>query len=176
MPTPVTSASFKSNPNSPLPPTTVLECHDDLLKTHIVGECPDDVIQCEPRWLVFYSNYKQPCYAEFTITNKDDHKIAWCIKAKEKLMKLSQTHGILKSGETRKLTVYLPPSDDWPRDISDYNGKRLKMVVENLKIPDNVQPKSELESRRMSREIFLYTAKNNPLIRQFTKVNIVLQQ
>ncbi|KAK6040982.1 hypothetical protein COOONC_21513 [Cooperia oncophora] len=80
------------------------------------------------------------------------------------------------AGSSNTTTVYLPSSDDWPRDIADYTGKRIKMVVENLKIPDNICPKNKLESKRMSREIFHYTATNNPLIRQFTKVNIVLQQ
>ncbi|PIO68559.1 hypothetical protein TELCIR_09651 [Teladorsagia circumcincta] len=91
-------------------------------------------------------------------------------------MRVSQTHGILNPGEAQKLVVYLPSSDDWPRDITDYSGKRIKMVVENLKIPENIRPKNKIECKRMSREIFHYTATNNPLIRQFTKVNIVLQQ
>ncbi|EYC43635.1 hypothetical protein Y032_0487g2351 [Ancylostoma ceylanicum] len=62
------------------------------------------------------------------------------------MMRLSQSHGILKPGEHLDLTLYLISSDDWPRDVVEYTGRRLKLVVENLKIPDNIRPKNKLVS------------------------------
>ncbi|EYC43633.1 hypothetical protein Y032_0487g2351 [Ancylostoma ceylanicum] len=149
----------------------IIETYQDLLRNRIVGETPDGEILCVPRlvhtlfgrglptldiprglefsrWLVFNSptTYKKPCYGDFTITNKDPFTVAWCIKAKEKMMRLSQSHGILKPGEHLDLTLYLISSDDWPRDVVEYTGRRLKLVVENLKIPDNIRPKNKLVS------------------------------
>ncbi|WKX95365.1 hypothetical protein Q1695_012091 [Nippostrongylus brasiliensis] len=163
---------------TPVPSGTSLGTYQDLLKYRILGDTPEDVIQCEPRWFVFTSAnaFKTPSYAEVIITNRDEFKVAWCIKAKEKLVRVSQSHGILKGGESAKLILYLCSCDDWPRDVSEYQGKRIKMVVENLKVPDCISPTNKNEATRMSREIFHYTATNNPLIRMFTKVNIVIKQ
>ncbi|VDM55313.1 unnamed protein product [Angiostrongylus costaricensis] len=89
-------------------------------------------------------------------------------------MRLSQSHGILKAGEHVKVTIYITSSDDWPLDPAEYSRKRIKLVVENLKIPEYIQPKNKLEGKRMSREIFHNSAANNPLLRMFTRVNLIL--
>uniref|UniRef100_A0A0K0D5A2 Uncharacterized protein n=1 Tax=Angiostrongylus cantonensis TaxID=6313 RepID=A0A0K0D5A2_ANGCA len=62
----------------------------------------------------------------------------------EKLMRLSQSHGILKAGDHVKLTIYITSSDDWPLDPAEYSRRRIKLVVENLKIPGYIQPKNKL--------------------------------
>ncbi|VDM68631.1 unnamed protein product [Strongylus vulgaris] len=84
-----------------------IETYQELLKNRVVGETPDGELLCNPRWLLFNSpnGYKKPCYGDFTITNKDSFTVAWCIKTKEKMMRLSQSHGILKAGEHIDLTV-----------------------------------------------------------------------
>ncbi|KJH42598.1 hypothetical protein DICVIV_11419 [Dictyocaulus viviparus] len=163
----------KSSSNVPY----VVETYQDLLKNRIVGDCPNGVIYCEPRWLIFSSSdsYKKPCYGEFTITNSDPFTVAWCIKTKDKLMRLSQSHGVLKAGERVRLTIFITSSDDWPRDVTEYTGRRIMLIVENLRIPDFIRPKSKEESKRMSRDIFHYSATNNPLLRMYTKVNLILQ-
>ncbi|KAK6739359.1 hypothetical protein RB195_021031 [Necator americanus] len=179
--TPVENGAIQRMPgkdgdvSSSIPP--VIETYQDLIKNRVVGETPDDEILCTPRWLIFNSPnaYKKPCYGDFTITNRDPFTVAWCIKTKEKLMRLSQAHGILKPGEHADLTLYLISSDDWPRDFIEYTGRRLKLVVENLKIPDNIRPRSKLESSRMSKDIFHYSASQSPLLRMYTKISVILE-
>ncbi|RCN51899.1 hypothetical protein ANCCAN_01987 [Ancylostoma caninum] len=174
-PTPNRAPGGNGPPRSGTP--KIIETYQELLRNRIVGETPDGEILCAPRWLVFNSptTYKKPCYGDFTITNKDPFTVAWCIKAKEKMMRLSQAHGILKPGEHIDLTLYLISSDDWPRDVIEYTGRRLKLVVENLKIPDNIRPKNKLEASRMSRDIFHYSASQSPLLRMYTKISIILE-
>ncbi|CAJ0605213.1 unnamed protein product [Cylicocyclus nassatus] len=155
----------------------IIETYQELLKSRVIGETPNGEILCYPRWLIFNSpnGYKKPCYGDFTITNKDPFTVAWCIKAKEKMMRLSQSHGILKAGEHIDLTLYLISSDDWPRDVIEYTGRRLKIVVENLRIPETIRPKNKLESSRMSKDIFHYSSSQSPLLRMYTKISILLE-
>uniref|UniRef100_A0A1I7WPD2 MSP domain-containing protein n=1 Tax=Heterorhabditis bacteriophora TaxID=37862 RepID=A0A1I7WPD2_HETBA len=140
----------------------------DLLKNRVSEYSPDEELLCSPRWLFFHSStdYKNPLCTRFTITNTDQFSVAWCIKAKEKIMRLSQGHGLLKPGEKQELTVgkqskqitlklikmtqtiyfqlYIISSDDWPRDSSEYTMKRIKLVVESLRIPEYIQSKNKI--------------------------------
>ncbi|WKX96396.1 hypothetical protein Q1695_012664 [Nippostrongylus brasiliensis] len=155
----------------------IVETYDELMKNRISGDMPDDDLFCHPRWLVFRSpnQYKKPCYGEFSITNRNPYSVAWCLKAKEKMIRVSQCHGILKGGEELYITLYLLSSDDWPREVCEYTWRRHKIAVESLKIPDYIRPKNEFEATRISREIFQYSAMYNPLQRMYSKISILLE-
>ncbi|PIO61249.1 hypothetical protein TELCIR_17236 [Teladorsagia circumcincta] len=100
--------------------------------------------QLVSRWLIFNSPnaYKKPCFGEVTVTNRNQYSVAWCFKCKEKMIRIPQAYGILKSGEHMEVTIYLISSDEWPRDVIEYTGRRHRIVAECLKIPEYIRPKN----------------------------------
>ncbi|KJH41290.1 hypothetical protein DICVIV_12737 [Dictyocaulus viviparus] len=148
----------RSSPSRPSPQRPIIiETLDQLIHNRISGDMPDDNIHY------------------FIIANKTTSPVVWCIKGKDKMMRLSQSYGILNANEDTDLTLYFISSEDWPRDVLDYCGRRLQIVVESLKIPDNIKPINKKEESRIAREIFHFSSLYNPLLRMYTKLNIVLE-
>lgn len=61
----------------------------------------------------------------------------------EKIFKVDSSCGILKPGEKKVIKLFLMSSDDWPLAYGEYTQKRLKLAVECLRVPDEIQPTSE---------------------------------
>ncbi|VDO48242.1 unnamed protein product [Haemonchus placei] len=87
----------------------------------------DSCLLC--RWLMFHStnSYKNPCFGEITVMNRNPYPVAWYLDIV-----------LLKNGDVE--VIYLISSDDWPREVVEYTGKRHKIVAECLKIPDYIRP------------------------------------
>ncbi|CCD69310.1 Major sperm protein [Caenorhabditis elegans] len=137
---------------------------------------PDQDLVVYPRWLFFYSQneYRTPLYVRFFVANRDPHTVAYNIKAREKIFKVDSSCGILKPGEKKVIKLFLMSSDDWPLAYGEYTQKRLKLAVECLRVPDEIQPTSEKESRTIARALWKRSYNEWPLERLYTKLNISL--
>uniref|UniRef100_A0A7I4Y7V3 MSP domain-containing protein n=1 Tax=Haemonchus contortus TaxID=6289 RepID=A0A7I4Y7V3_HAECO len=155
----------------------IVKSYEEYMKNRIFGDMPDEDLICRPRWLMFHStnSYKNPCFGEITVMNRNPYPVAWCFKSKEKMMRIWHAYGVLQAGEHMEVTIYLISSDDWPREVVEYTGKRHKIVAECLKIPDYIRPSNNSEAARIAREIFHYSSMFNPLQRMYTKINLLLE-
>lgn len=110
------------------------------------------------------------------------------ILLQEKIFRVQYTAGILAAGEKRAVKLILMTSEDWPLSIHEYTQKRLKVAIETLRIPEEIQPKtlkvrwSTLpdvlfwfqDGSQMSRNIWKRSYNEWPLERLYTKVNVSL--
>ncbi|CAI2315693.1 unnamed protein product [Caenorhabditis sp. 36 PRJEB53466] len=129
-----------------------------------------------PKWLCFHSEsqYKSPQFVKFFIENREPHPIAYLIKAREKIFRIDGSAGILEPAERRIIKLFLISSDEWPLAINEYTQKRLKIAVESLKIPVEIQPNTVKEASQMAKAIWKRAFNEWPLERLYTKINVTL--
>lgn len=70
------------------------------------------------------------------IRNVDPTPIVYRIRTRERLFpRLSKCHGYLEANEEDTIDMIVPASDHWPRDSTEYAGRRHKIMIENLTVP-----------------------------------------
>ncbi|KAL3993702.1 MSP (Major sperm protein) domain family protein [Acanthocheilonema viteae] len=140
-----------------------------------IGDTPDFEVQLIPSWIIFTAvdNYRVSQYARFKIRNNDPVPIVYRIRTRERSFpRFSTCHGFLEPNEEDEVCVLIPTSDYWPRDPSEYAGRRHKVMIENLTVPtDAGKPKDKNEASAISTMIFKATP---PLTRMYTKLSLLL--
>ncbi|CAD5214973.1 unnamed protein product [Bursaphelenchus xylophilus] len=143
-----------------------------------LGNTPDAEPLLNPKWLVFSADegYRAPQYATFSITNTEEKTIAFRLRSRDRLFpQMSHSNGILQPKQSVEVICYIPPYDQWPRDVSEYTGKVHKVVVESLIVPDSMTiPKTPKELFSAVRKLFHQTAAKAPLTRIYLKLKIIL--
>uniref|UniRef100_A0A8R1DIC3 MSP domain-containing protein n=1 Tax=Caenorhabditis japonica TaxID=281687 RepID=A0A8R1DIC3_CAEJA len=137
---------------------------------------PDRELVVFPRWHCFQSKneYQTPQFVKFFIENREPYKVAYTVKAREKIFRIDTACGILECGERRVLKLFLISADDWPLAINEYTQRRLKLAVESLRIPNDIQPDNLKEATQMSKAIWKRSINEWPLERLYTKINVTL--
>ncbi|CAG9535161.1 unnamed protein product [Cercopithifilaria johnstoni] len=151
---------------------------DDIISSwenKATGDTPDFEVQLIPSWIVFTAadNYRVSQYARFKIRNIDPVPIVYRIRTRERSFpRFSTCHGFLESNEEDEVYILIPTADNWPRDATEYAGRRHKVVVENLTAPTDIgKPKDKNEASAIATMIFKATP---PLTRMYTKLNLLL--
>lgn len=127
--------------------------------TDVVGEAPVRELCTEPSWIVFRSNddFKTDSFAEFTITNEEHYTMAYRLRTKVQLFRIfPQSCGILRPFEKKTFKIYVT-TDGWDRSLSEVVNHTLKILVENIRIPEIIRPMDDV--------VFLALEKSK--IRQF---------
>ena len=100
---------------------------------------------------------------------------------------ISCCHGFLEPLQSVEVTVVIPSLDQWPGKSINYIGRRHKVVVESLVLPQEVslrypfivvfQTEKSLdrsEREKFCQKIFHNTATKLPLTRLYLKLSILL--
>ncbi|KAI6184613.1 MSP domain-containing protein [Aphelenchoides bicaudatus] len=148
------------------------------MSTLDVGSTPDQTLLLRPKWLIFspQENYLSPQYCQFTITNSEEKSVAFRLRTRDRnFPQVSHCHGFLEPLQSIEVTVVIPSVEHWPRDLHEYTGRRHKIVVENLVLPEDVEkPLDRRERNILCRKIFRNTASRLPATRCYLKLNVVL--
>uniref|UniRef100_A0AC34RKM4 Major sperm protein n=1 Tax=Panagrolaimus sp. JU765 TaxID=591449 RepID=A0AC34RKM4_9BILA len=143
-----------------------------------VGRTPDFEVLVTPKWLVFSGDegYRRPQIGKVTLTNRDNETIIYRLRARDRLLIYFSTgYGILKPGQSKELTVIVTSSDQWHRDPNEYAGRRIRVVVENLFLPPEIDlPENPTKLVTICRKIFHSTATLAPMTRLYTKFSLLL--
>ncbi|PIC50357.1 hypothetical protein B9Z55_001288 [Caenorhabditis nigoni] len=125
-----------------------------------------------PRWLCFNSQngYKTPLFVRFFVENREPYPVTYNVKAREKIFRVDSSSGILKSGERKTIKLFLISSDDWPLSFGEYTQKRIKMAIECLRLPEQIEPSNPKEASMMAKTIWKRSFNEWPLERIYTKV------
>ncbi|CAD6190090.1 unnamed protein product [Caenorhabditis auriculariae] len=149
-----------------------------MMGVWVPGSSPNRELSIHPRWVIFHSKtaYKQPLFTKIQLKNPDPFTIAFALKARQKIFKISHNHGILKPGEERAIKLFLLGSEDWPLGTNEYVQQKIRIAVENIRVPENITPSCSLEGSRIAKEVFRRSANEFPLERMYTKINVLLEK
>uniref|UniRef100_A0A915BIN8 Major sperm protein n=1 Tax=Parascaris univalens TaxID=6257 RepID=A0A915BIN8_PARUN len=136
---------------------------------------PDCELILLPGWLIFTADdcYMKPQYAHFMIQNSESLPVVYRIRTKDRSFpQFSHCHGYLPPYGSEEITILITARGHWPREVNEYAGKRLKVLIENLTVPPyTTPPKNANAGAELSRIIFKSTP---PLTRMYCKLNIIL--
>ncbi|KAI6196496.1 hypothetical protein M3Y94_01116500 [Aphelenchoides besseyi] len=175
---PGTPTSHSSIPTSVQVPPATGKDESGKQEVLIVGSSPDVELLLRPRWIVFSAEdgYRRTQYATFMITNTEECVVAFRIRTRDRSFPMfSHCHGFLEPLQTLEVNCILPSVDQWPRDPVEYAGRRHKVVVESLILPDDTEKPLDGPTREIfCRKIFHNTASKMPLTRIYLKLNLLL--
>jgi len=144
----------------------------------VLGTTPDQELLLRPKWLIFSAEdgYRNSQYSQFSITNTEEHPVAYRMRTRNaNFPLLSHCHGFLEPLQSVEVTAIIPSVEHWPRDLSEFAGRRHKVVVESLRLPEDLEkPLDRYEREKLCRKIFHVTASKKPHTRIYLKLNILL--
>ncbi|PAV89928.1 hypothetical protein WR25_15242 [Diploscapter pachys] len=145
-----------------------------------VAVSPEHELRCDPSWLFFQSSngYTTPLYTEFTIQNRDNYAVCWCIKLKsnEKLFKASPAGGFLKAKEQRTVRLYLQPILEWQQDWQEYTTRRIRICVQNIRVLPELKYTTNDSEGITAREVYRVAERDFQFERMYTKLDVVIQR
>ncbi|VDK46137.1 unnamed protein product [Anisakis simplex] len=111
------------------------------------GGTPDYELTLLPGWLVFSADnhYTKAQYAHFMIQNNESVPVVYRIRTKDdfedrSFPQFSYCHGYLSPKGSDELTIFIPAKEHWPREVSDFAGRRHKVLIEHLTVPSSTTP------------------------------------
>jgi len=144
----------------------------------IIGTMPDQELLLSPKELIFSAEdgYRNSQYSQFSITNTENHPVAYRMRTRNANFPiLNQCHGFLEPLQSVEITAIIPSVEQWPKDLSEFAGRRHKVLVESLRLPkDFGKPVDRCEREKLCRRIFHATASKNPHTRIYLKLEILL--
>ncbi|KAI6177923.1 Major sperm protein [Aphelenchoides fujianensis] len=165
-------------PRAPTPTGAAAKKADGAQEGTVLGKTPDQELRLQPRWIVFSSEdaYRRNQFCPFTITNTEEHTVIFRIRTRDRTFPMfSHCYGWLEPLQSAEVTVMLPSADTWPRDPSEFAGRRHKIVVESLQLPEDVQKPADRPQRdALCRRVFHETATKQPLTRVYVKLSLLL--
>ncbi|KAF1768993.1 hypothetical protein GCK72_000806 [Caenorhabditis remanei] len=149
---------------------------NELSNMKLQCSSPDRDLIVYPRWLCFTSQngYKTPLFVRFFIENRESYPVTYLIKTREKCFRIDSSCGILKAEERKTIKLYLMSSDDWPLAVGEYTQRRIKMAIECLRLPDQIEPATAKDGGLMAKTIWKKSVTEWPLERLYTKINVFI--